>query len=151
MRYLFSCCRFTFPEKAGIGVLIPERLPHCVRRVLSSADGSSSATASSHRFGSLHTARARMSQAKWGKICVAPGKVGTLLCPGESGPRHKSGPRQSGAIAEGLMPQALWDLFPRPRYTYTLHRPNTGQTRSFGRARSSSNPRRTCHEVQVSE
>ena len=46
-----------------------------------------------HRFGSLRRAP-RIPQAKWGKMCVPPGKVGTLLSP------RQSGPRQMGEISQ---------------------------------------------------
>ena len=44
-----------------------------------------------HRFGSLRRAP-QIPQAKWGKMCVPPGKVGTLLSPRQRGHATKVAP-----------------------------------------------------------
>ena len=45
------------------------------------AAGSSELAERAHIASGASAAPPRMPQAKWGKMCVAPGKVGTLLCP----------------------------------------------------------------------
>ena len=52
-----------------------------------------------HRFGSLRRAP-RIPQAKWGKMCVPPGKVGTLLSPRQRGHATKVAPGKWGRISQ---------------------------------------------------